>query len=141
MKKEFYTCEYCFKEFVPKRRRIQKFCSDSCRVKSHHAKNKVKKLTEPEIIQNDKPTINKVEQISPAGVGNAALGTLIVEALKFLSTSSENKKATKGDIEKLLSSLKRYHKVENLPLNEQGKTPYFDLQTNEIIYSLWPLNG
>ena len=39
METYLYTCQHCFKEFVPTRRRVHKFCSDSCRV-SHHQCNK-----------------------------------------------------------------------------------------------------
>ena len=141
MEKEFYNCDYCFKEFEPKRRRVQKFCSNSCRSKAHHAKNSTKNLSEPEKAQNDKPTVNKVEKISAAGVGIATLGTLAADGIKYLATSAENRSATKADIAYIASKIKRYHKIVNHPPNSQGAFPYFDLETNEIFYSLMPLNG
>ena len=135
MEKEFYNCKYCFKEFEPKRRRVQKFCSDSCRSKNHHEKNSAKKLSEPEIAQNDKPTANKAEKMSLSGVGDATAGTLVADGIKYLATPAQKRNATKADIAYLASKIKRYHKIVNLPPNEQRKTPYFDLETNKVIYS------
>ncbi|UAM99103.1 hypothetical protein K8354_04565 [Polaribacter litorisediminis] len=51
-----------------------------------------------------------------------------------LFTPEENKPATKGDVLKLAASLKRYHKIKNLPPKLTGQIPYFDLHTSEIVY-------
>jgi len=146
MEKEFYTCEYCFKEYIPKRRRIQKFCSHTCRSKAHHAKNSTKVLSKQEKVQINKPEIekpvaNKIEKMSPAGVGNAALGSFIAKKTEEFFKPHENKPATKADVAYLASKIKRYHKIVNHPPNAQGALPYFDLETNEIKYSFLPLNG
>ncbi|MCX7550289.1 hypothetical protein [Xanthomarina sp. F2636L] len=87
MEKEFYHCEYCFKEFEPTRRRVQKFCGNSCRSKAHHAKNSTKVLTNLEPIKTDKPelekqSVNKVEKMSASGIGNATAGSLFTDSFK-----------------------------------------------------------
>lgn len=78
--------------------------------------------------------------MSAAGVGNAAAGSLLASGIKSLTTKEQNKSATKADIWYLASKIKRYHKVNNLPPNEQGALPYFDLETNEVKYSFIPLD-
>lgn len=137
METNTYKCEYCKKEYVPKRRRVQKFCSNSCRVSFHRLKKqgKEKKSTELQIKEKEQDNSKlKVGQISTAGVANSAIGTGIVELAKNIFTAEENKPATKGDILKLGASLKRYHQIKNLPPNAMGQFPYFDLHTNEVIY-------
>lgn len=144
MEKEFYNCKYCFKEFEPTRRRAQKFCSNTCRSKAHHAKKSIKNIkgiTVPENTQNSKPTTNKVEKMSFAGLGNAAAGSLTADGLKHLFTDPKNRPATKADIAEIASKIKRYHKILNLPPNLQGALPYFDLETKNVIYSFLPLYG
>ena len=77
---EFYTCKYCYKEFDPKRRRVQKYCSNSCRSKAHHARKKTE--TKLPIISDSetktevstlptKPEKTTVDSMSLAGTGNA----------------------------------------------------------------------
>lgn len=57
------------------------------------------------------------EIMSFAGVGIAAAGSLVAEGFVNVFTKEENKPASKGVILKLAVSLKRYHKIKNLPLN------------------------
>ncbi|MCR8668032.1 hypothetical protein NO995_10090 [Aestuariibaculum sp. M13] len=84
MESRFYKCKYCFKEFEPKRRRVQKYCSDTCRNKAHHAKKpkhvlpipKEKNLPTTEINPEFK---SQKEKMSFAGVGNAMAGYLIAD--------------------------------------------------------------
>ncbi|MCL7755019.1 hypothetical protein [Polaribacter sp. Z022] len=83
----------------------------------------------------------KVDKVSTAGVANAAFGTTLVELAKNIFTPGENKPATKGDIMKLAASLKRYHKIKNLPPNLQRQVPHFDIEKSEVvyIYDVFPL--
>ena len=137
MGKRHYNCQYCEKEYIPKRRKVQKFCSNSCRVSFHRFKNVGLALKKSEVqIKEEKqePQKTKIEQVSASGVANSAIGTGIVELAKNIFTPEENKPATKGDILKLGASLKRYHQIKNLPPNSIGQFPYFDLHTNEVIY-------
>lgn len=137
MEKRYYSCKYCKKEFEPKRRKVQKFCSDSCRVSYHRFKNvdvalKTYKLQETS--KEQEPNKIKVEQISGAGIANSAIAVGAIELAKNIFTPEENKPATKGDLAKLASNLKRYHQIKNLPLNNLGQFPYFDLHTNYLVY-------
>lgn len=134
MEKYLYTCQYCGKEYKPNRRRKQRFCSNSCRTNAFNLKNKNNSVqkTENKGIEN-KP--QKVEKMSWAGVGNAAAGTLAVNAISSLLTKEENKPATKKDINQLIAFIRqRYLPVNNLPLRYDGAKPHFDMQTNSIIY-------
>lgn len=132
MDKYLYNCQYCGLEYKPRRRNMQKFCSNSCRSTSFNLKNKKCKLALPEEKQN-KPI--KVEQMSLAGVGNAAAGTLAVNALTSLFTSEENKPATRKDLQNLANTLKqRYHLIINAPVSKDGTKPYYDMDTKTIVY-------
>jgi len=128
-----YNCQYCGKEYKPNRRHKQKFCSNSCRVGAFNLK-KEKGLDLP-VKEADKKTPIKVEKMSLAGVGNAAAGTLAVNALTSIFTKEANKPATKGDMKDLLANLKqRYQPVKNLGTRPDGAKPFFDNITQEIIY-------
>ncbi|WP_372758104.1 hypothetical protein [Mariniflexile sp.] len=144
--KKYYTCDYCYTEFAPKRRRVQKFCSNTCRSKAHHAKkNSIKQLTETtkEVSVFKVPDVppipikNKVEAMSVAGMGNATAGTLIADGIKAVFTSAENKPATKGDLKNLTEKLvKRYHPIKNMQRQPNGALPYYDIETGNVVYSL-----
>jgi hypothetical protein len=146
MEEEFYTCEFCQTKFIPKRRKAQKFCSQSCRSKNFHHKNKhvpeqLPKVNQTEILEkieklNSKK--NSVDKMSLPGVGNAAAGALAVESLKAVANAfvqEKNKPATKGDIQELKKLLgDRYRLIKNYKLGPNGEQHYFDLETNEIVY-------
>ena len=135
---KYYTCEYCFKEFEPKRRRVQKYCSNSCRssayqqrkANSNHTKDNLPKLQD-----SDVPQVPQKEKISAAGVGNAALGSLAADGVKSIFTPRKNKPATKGDIDLIIEKLGgRYHFVKNLQPNAYGDHPFYDLLEGKIVY-------
>ncbi|WP_458626000.1 hypothetical protein [Winogradskyella sp. PC D3.3] len=134
--KQFYTCEYCYKEFEPKRRRVQKYCSDTCRSKAYHARKtktlipiETNNITVPKISNPQKP------KMSLGGVGNATAGTLAADAIKSLLTKASNKPATKGDLSQLVEKLNgRYHLVKNMNPNAFGQYPYFDLIEGVVVY-------
>ena len=144
----FYICEYCYKDFEPTRRRVQKYCSNTCRSKAHHArktsdkkslatKEKDTSVTLPELKTQHPKT--KIESMSLAGMGNAAAGNLAADAVKSLLTPIDNKPATKGDLKKLTEKLiNRYHFVSNMPQRYDGALPYFDIETGEINFYLYP---
>ncbi|WP_047547277.1 hypothetical protein [Psychroserpens sp. Hel_I_66] len=135
---EFYICKYCYQEFTPKRRRVQKFCSNTCRSKAHHARKtkKVSGITKSEKLSvPDNIPAPKKEGMSMAGVGNAATGTLAAQALTKLFTKESNKPATKGDLIQLVEKLNgRYHLITNMNPNFKGEYPYFDLVDGILIY-------
>lgn len=137
MEKHLYVCEHCGIAYVPKKRNIQKFCSTSCRVSAFNLKTK-KSQTLTENIQNieeSNKVIEKEETINAAGIGNAAIGSVIVEGAKHFLTHPENRPATKGDLDRLEISLKsRYHPVINLANNIDGTKPYYDNITKKLVY-------
>jgi hypothetical protein len=152
METEFYICEFCKTKFKPNRRKVQRFCSTSCRVKNHHHKNKVEKPLAIAAIPNIgteamdstifKPDKHKVDKMSLAGVGNAAAGTAAFELAKKLLTPKNNIPATKSDIQDLTINIhkmtelinKRYFLIHNLAQKYDGALPYFDMGTGNVIY-------
>ena len=129
MESHHYICNYCKKEFIPKRRKVQKFCSTSCRVRSHQFSHK---LNKPAKFNAEK---TKVDQISAAGVANAALGTTAANLVKNLFTPEQNKSATKADIRRIEEKLQRYHKVENMDRLGDGRVPYFEMHLKRLVYN------
>ena len=136
MEKYKYICEYCSKEYIPRRRKIQKYCSNTCRVKAHFQKNKVNVIkTENSSCKESKPDGVHREKINLAGIGNAAIANVATDALKRILTHADNKPATKGDIKNLIAQFKnRYEKVENIPKRPDQTEAYFDNETKEIVY-------
>lgn len=128
-----YKCKYCYKEFKPTRRGVQKFCSDSCRVSSHRYKNKKTTLLPKAKKINPNQKI-KVDKISWAGVGNATLGSVAGDFVVNAFTLEDNKNATKGDIKRLESKLNRFHLIKNIQPNFEGKQPYYDLVLGVLVY-------
>ncbi|TYB76804.1 hypothetical protein ES676_05540 [Bizionia saleffrena] len=143
---KYYTCEYCFTDFEPKRRRVQKYCSDTCRSKAYHLRKSTPNKTTELIpfttaVQEAQPPIppskTKIEAVSTAGIGNAAAGSLLADSLKSIFTPLDNKPATKADFKQLSDKLtKRYHLVKNIPNRHDGALPYFDIETGNVVY-LW----
>ncbi|WP_299095067.1 hypothetical protein [uncultured Winogradskyella sp.] len=135
---KYYTCEYCFKEFEPKRRRVQKYCSNSCRSSAYQQRKANLNNTKdnlPKLKDCNAPQVPHKEKISAAGVGNAALGVLAANTAKSLLTPRKNRPATKGDIDTLLEKLdNRFHLVKNMNPDAQGAYPYFDLLEGKIVY-------
>jgi hypothetical protein len=128
-----YTCQYCGINYTPKRRKKQKYCTNSCRTRAYQLRNP--KLGSTVLPVGLKPESVKIDKMSFAGVGNAAAGTLAVNALTSLFTSEENKPATKKDIKNLESKLvSRYYPIKNGQKNMLGKPPYFDVETSSIVY-------
>ncbi|WP_336126869.1 hypothetical protein [Mesoflavibacter sp. CH_XMU1422-2] len=128
-----YTCNYCQQDFVPKRRRVQKYCSNSCRSSAYQLR-KSNKNNLP-VANNTKPATEQNDKMTLVGVGNAAVGSMVAGGLVKLFTSEKNKPATKGDIDLLIQKLGgRYHLVKNLQPNEQGALPYYDIIEGIIVY-------
>ena len=138
---KFYTCKYCFEAFIPKRRRVQKYCSNTCRNKAHHARKTATTsgVTLPEKLENKlvAPTAPK-QTVNAADITNAAIGTLAVNTLIGALTNNENKPATKKDLVEIVKALKgRYHLVKNGEPLADGRKPYYDIIKQELVY-LWP---
>ena len=128
-----YRCQYCGKDYKPNRRKKQKYCSNSCRTRASVTKNTTGLNIAKKEVEKKEPL--KVEKMSLAGVGNAAAGTLAVNALTSLFTSEENKPATRKDLQNLANNLKqRYHLIINASESIDGKKPYYDMETKTIVY-------
>ncbi len=137
MDTHLYNCHYCGKDYKPKRRYKQRFCSNSCRVNSFNRK----KQTGLSVPQKEigKPKSVKIEKMSIAGIGNAAVGsiagTVAVNVLTSLMTSDENKPATKKDLMNIMKQNKRFHLVKNMP-QKTGFVAYYDMETQRIVYKI-----
>ncbi|WP_348811087.1 hypothetical protein [Flavobacterium maritimum] len=137
MEKYLYTCQYCSKEYKPNRRQQQKFCSNSCRTRAFVIR-KIQGLNLPST-ENKNTEEKKSKGMNWAGVGNAAAGTLAVNLATSLFTKEENKPATKKDIREVKNLLMtRYHSIKNIPSRVDGARPFYDLQTQNIVYLIKP---
>ena len=133
MESYLYTCQYCSKDYKPNRRKKQKYCSNSCRVRAFKIRN-TKDRNLP-VKEDEKRKKLKIEKMSFAGVGNAAVGTLAVNLATNLFTNEENKPATKKDLKNLVSSLKqRYYPILNIPIRRDGAKAHYDMETKNFIY-------
>lgn len=132
MDRYIYNCNYCGSSYVPNRRYKQKYCSNSCRVNAFKRKKTLKeKLIEFPI----KANMVKKDNMSLAGIGNAAIGTLATNIVTNLFTKNENMPATKGDIQKLINSgLYQTVLIKNAPIRSDGAKAYFDTIQQIVIY-------
>ena len=131
---KYYICEYCYKEYIPKRRGVQKYCSNSCRSNACRIRNSKDSKVKSVRTVNE-TSVKAKEQMSMSGVGNAVAGTILANTIKTVFTKENNKVATKDDLKQLTERLLgRYHLVKNMYPNEKGDYPYFDLVENIVVY-------
>ncbi|MHA7843639.1 MAG: hypothetical protein ACX93I_09990 [Winogradskyella sp.] len=133
---KYYICKYCYKEFEPKRRRVQKYCSNTCRSKAYHARKTSGTAIEIKTIPpNISEEPKQSEKMNLAGIGNATVGNLLAQGIKTVFTKEDEKPATKGDLKKFMDILEyRYLPIKNLPPNNNGEIPFYDVIKSEIIY-------
>lgn len=135
MDTHLYTCQYCGKDYKPKRRYKQRFCSNSCRVNSFNRKKQMGLSLPQKEIEKANPT--KIEKMSMAGIGNATIGTMAgtvaVNLIGSLLTKEEDKPATKKDLMNLMGQNKRFYPVKNVPYRF-GFVAVYDMQTQSIVY-------
>lgn len=134
MDTKLYTCHYCFEEYRPKRRYVQKFCSNTCRSKAYHIKNKKVGLNIGKEVGIPEVRPNKIERMSLPGIGNAMAGDFLYKTLEKALTSEANLSATKGDVWEIAKRMERYHKITNLALREDGFIPHYDMETKQVVY-------
>ena len=133
METYLYTCQYCGKEYKPNRRQQQKYCSNSCRTRAFVIR-KIQGLNLPST-ESKNTEEKKSETMSWAGVGNAAAGTIAVNLATSIFTKEENKPATKKDIREVKNLfMTRYHSIKNVPIRPDGARPFYDLQTQSLVY-------
>lgn len=132
-------CRYCNKEYIPKRRGAQKFCSNTCRSKNwkHNQQRSDAKIAKSnETIKTLEKKPIPTDKINIVGIGNAAIGVATVEAVKGILTPENKKNATKADINKLITMMsgQRYFPIKNIAKNIYGNSPFYDIETEEIVY-------
>lgn len=133
-------CHYCGEEYKPKRRGVQKYCSNSCRTGHWNERNKYKTKKDGNEIAKTEDTPSddantKIESMSLPGVGNAFVGTAGYDILKSFLTNNLNKPATKKDIEELKTLLfNRYLPINNMEQDTLGRKPFYDIQTSALVY-------
>jgi hypothetical protein len=133
MDKRNYTCRNCGLEFKPRRRFVQKYCSNSCRARAFVLRNEKLGSTVPSVEKKSEPV--KIEKMSLSGVANAAAGVAAVKLIESILTSDENKHATKKDIRELKELfINRYIPILNVPPNNLGEHPFVDLQLKLLVY-------
>ncbi|MCH4553550.1 hypothetical protein [Aestuariibaculum lutulentum] len=144
--KKTEICLHCGDDYIPKRRGTQKFCSNSCRSRYWYEKQPQNSVVEknnlPNISEENLPTTEvkpeiqpKKETMSLSGVGNAAAGTALAHLGMNLLTPNQSKPATKKDIQELKELLTtRYFPIHNLPYDNLGRAPYFDIETGNVEY-------
>jgi hypothetical protein len=132
--KKTEICLNCGDDYLPKRRGVQKYCSNACRSRYWQLRQNIETKEVPSKVEN---TVEKqgakVEKMSFAGVGNAAAGVAAVEIVKSVFTPPENKPATKKDIQELKTLIKgRYLPVNNVKIDLMGKRPFYDVVTGNV---------
>ena len=136
MEKYNYICEYCSIDYIPRRRKIQKYCTSTCRVKAFFQRKKqLMNTQETGLSKVDNSNNKNKEKINLAGIGNAAIANVATETIKNWLTPEDNKPATKGDLKKMIAQFKnRYEKIENMPKRLDQTEAYFDHQKKEVVY-------
>ncbi|MFT4847625.1 MAG: hypothetical protein ACI83B_000146 [Sediminicola sp.] len=132
--KKTEICLHCNADYTPTRRGVQKFCSKSCKSRYWYLKQNFQ--TKEVTVSNQStvaPQKLKVETMSFAGVGNAAVGVGAVEVIKNLLTAEPNKPATKKDIQELKALITgRYLPVNNTGKDSMGRSPFYDVVTGDV---------
>jgi hypothetical protein len=132
---KFYICDYCFTEYIPRRRGAQKYCSSSCRSRACQLRKANRTKTDALVPEAKAISNPQTKQMTLAGVGESAAGALAANLIIDLFTKEPNKAATKGDLKLLIETLKaRYHLVKNMDRDQYGRYPYFDLVENIVVY-------
>lgn len=135
MEKGKYKCVLCENEFEPTKRGLQRFCTSKCRKKYHyHLTKKVglfpAQLKATEIVVAEKK--NKIEEMSMAGVGNAAIGSFAAIAATELAKNIFA--APKPKLNDEVNNNQRLLPVLNLAKRPDGSRPFFDVKQQILIY-------
>jgi hypothetical protein len=129
-------CHHCNVDYIPTRRGIQKFCSNSCRsrfwyLKQNFESRESKVKDHPKVVEQK----SKDDKMTWSGVGNAFTGAAAVEVAKNIFTPLEKKPATKKDIQELKAFIKgRYLPIKNAEKDVYGRFPYYDVVTGNVVY-------
>lgn len=135
MEKYQYICHYCGKEYVPSRRRVQKYCRTSCRVNAYNQRTKITAISPEKGLSVPQKESQGQHGISLAGIGNAAIANLTTDLAKHFFTKEDNKPATKSDLRALMNQpQQRYLPVQNAPERNDGTSAFYDTTTKQVIY-------
>ncbi|MBC7524456.1 MAG: hypothetical protein H7239_08475 [Flavobacterium sp.] len=127
-----YLCQYCGHDYIPKRRLVQKYCSNSCRTRAYQLRNPKIGLG-VSVLKKETPKSN--DKMSWSGFANAAAGAAAVKIVENVFTAEGNKPATKNDIKNLTLILKnRYQPILNIPNRIDGAKPFYDTYTQQFLY-------
>ncbi|MGJ5641395.1 hypothetical protein [Formosa sp. S-31] len=142
--KKHEICRNCGEEYIPKRRGVQKYCSNSCRSSSWQLKQKkpqketsLKPVNPPVVVEEETKEASPEKQgMSLAGVGNNMAGNLSYDMLKSMLTPTENKPASKKDIGELKNLIlgSRYLPVNNVPKDKHGRLAFYDVNTGNVVF-------
>ena len=135
MEKYEYICHYCGKEYVPRRRHVQRYCCTSCRVNAFNRRNKTSPTDPMKGLSIPQKEEKNEQKISMAGIGNAAIAIGATDFVKTIFTKEENKPATKGDLQGMLSKIQlRYMPISNMPNRGDGARPFYDSGTETVVF-------
>ena len=127
-----YLCQYCGRDYIPTRRLVQKYCSNSCRTRAYQLRNPKVGLG-VSVLKKEVSTSN--DKMSWGGFGNAAAGAAAVKIVENVFTPEGNKPATKSDLKNLEAKIaKRYYPIKNMQMDSSGRNPYFDTIKSCIVY-------
>jgi hypothetical protein len=56
------------------------------------------------------------------------------EDLQIVANANMRSLASKSDIQAILNKIGRYHNVQNMQPNPEGKFPYFDMEAKMVVY-------
>ena len=133
--KKTEICHHCNVDYIPNRRGVQKFCSNSCRSRFWYLKqnfeSRVTKVNNQLKVVEQK---SNIDEMSLAGVGNAAAGMIAANALKDFLTREENKPATKGDLKSLSMKLEQFQEIVNMENDVLGRKPFYDSKSKRVVY-------
>ena len=137
MEKRNYICQNCGLEYIPRRRFVQKYCSNSCRSRAYLLRNEKLGSTLPSVEKKFESV--KIDKISKAGVGNAFLGSLLAEGVQTIARkvfeNEDNTAATKKDFKEMKELIiNRFHPILNMAPNPFGNYPFYDSETKSVIY-------
>lgn len=134
-----YNCLYCHEEYIPKRRHSQKYCSNSCRSKAYHIRNRSNKKPQPAIEQQEKTETKKQETLKEMFKSFAIVfgGSYLSDKIQALLTAPDDKPSTKGDVKIILDCIlqvRQLYKIEDGPTGPNGEIAYFDIFSKRIVY-------
>ncbi|MFH4966284.1 hypothetical protein V8G69_14880 [Gaetbulibacter sp. M235] len=138
--KKTEICTHCGVDYIPKRRGAQKFCSNSCR--SRYWQLKQPKITVTKVTEKQKNELGEVVNVPDenamtlGGVKNTLTGNALYDLGKSALTPEHKKPARRQDIDELKALImgQRYFPVNNADKNMFNQSPFYDIETGNVVY-------